>query len=260
MSLSRLPYLVLLFLLFAASAARLSAQEPFVNTRPSGLELDVAAHPGVENMYVPPKPGQPFTGKSVVTWTSSDGSSSHFAFMSMLARDSSGRLYFESRRRMNASGEIQPRWNFIIIDPKEQTRTVCYVSTKTCRINAFRRSVYAQSANTEDVPRASTVESVSLGTNVIDALTLEGTRQTTSVAEGAYNNTKPLVITRDVWHSPELDLDVIITKSDPRSGNFTRKIEILSRNEPDPEYFAIPSDYTLLDNRPTSKNPSTNEK
>jgi hypothetical protein len=249
----RVSWLLLPLTVFAASPSFLAAQEPFATTRPSGMNPDVAAHPGVEDMYVPPKPGQPFTGKSVVTWTSPDGSSSHFAFMSMLARDSSGRLYFESRRRMVESGELQPRWNFIIIDPKEQTRTTCYVSTKSCRINAFRRDSYAQSGKTEDAPRATTMESVSLGTNVMDALTVEGTRETTSVAAGAYGNSKPLVITRELWHSPELNLDVSITKTDPRSGVFTRKIEILSRAEPDPEYFPIPGDYTFLDNRQTVK-------
>ena len=68
-----------------------------------------------------------------------------------------------------------------------------------------------------------------------------------------YGNSKPLVITRDLWHSPELDLDVMISKTDPRSGTFVRKVEIISRNEPDPEYFTIPSDYTFLDNRPTAR-------
>src|SRR5580704_7579016 len=249
----RVSWLMLPLALLAASPSFLAAQEPFASTRPSGMNPDVAAHPGVENMYVPPKPGQPFTGKSVVTWTNRDGSASRFAFMSMLARDSSGKLYFESRRRMAESGEIQPRWNFIIIDPKEKTRTTCYVATKSCRINAFRRISYAESKKSEDAPRASTMETVSLGTSVIDALTVEGTRETTSVAAGAYGNSKPLVITRELWHSPELDLDVLIKKSDPRSGTFLRKVEIISRNEPDPDYFTIPSDDTFLDNRPAAK-------
>jgi len=73
------------------------------------------------------------------------------------------------------------------------------------------------------------------------------------VAAGAFGNSKPLVITRELWHSPELDLDMSIAKTDPRSGKFTRKIEILSRTEPDPEYFTIPGDYTFLDNLPTVK-------
>jgi hypothetical protein len=236
-----------------SSASPLLCQEPYANTRPPGLNPDVAAQPGAENMYVPPKPGQPFTGKSVVTWTTPDGTSSHFAFMSMLARESSGKIYFESRRRLTQSGDIQPRWNFIIIDPKEKTRTICYVETKTCRINAFRHIVYTDSEETVDAPRASTFDSVSLGSSVIDALVVDGRRETTLVAAGAYNNAKPMVITREIWHSSELDLDVSVTKTDPRSGTFARKIEIVSRAEPDPEYFAIPSDYTFVDNRPIVK-------
>jgi hypothetical protein len=249
----RASWLIFSVAFLTALATSLSAQQPFANTRPPGKNPDVAAMPSVENMYVPPNSGQPFTAKSVVTWTSRDQSSSHVAFMSMVARDSSGKIYFESRRTPTDDGEFQPRWNFIIIDPKEETRTTCYVATKSCRINAFRRDVYAKSQGGEEAPRASTMVSASLGTSVMDALTVEGTRETTSVAAGAYGNSKPLVITRDLWHSPELDLDVMISKTDPRSGTFVRKVEIISRNEPDPEYFTIPSDYTFLDNRPTAR-------
>jgi hypothetical protein len=253
MTRSRASWLIFSVAFLTLFATSLSAQQPFANTRPPGKNPDVAAMPGVEDMYVPPRSGQPFTAKSEVTWTSPDQSHSRVAFMSMVARESSGKIYFESRRKPTGDGEFVPRWNFIIIDPKEETRTTCYVATKSCRINAFRRDVYAKSEGGEEAPRASTMVSSSLGTNVIDALTVEGTRETTSVAAGAYGNSKPLVITRELWHSPELDLDVVISKTDPRSGTFVRKLEIISRNEPDPDYFTIPSDYTFLDNRPTAR-------
>ena len=74
---------------------------------------------------------------------------------------------------------------------------------------------------------------------MIESLNVEGTREIPSVAARAYGNSKPLVIAREIWHSPELDLHVSITKTDPRSGIFMRKIEILSRSEPDPDYFTI---------------------
>src|SRR5580704_7439231 len=168
---NRVSWLMLPVALFVASASFLPAQEPFANTRPPGKNPNVAANPGVEDWYVPSKPGLPFTGKSVVTWTRGDGSGPQFAFMSMLARDSSGKLYFESRRRMAKSGDLQPRSNFGIIDAKEETRTTCYVATKTCRVDAFRHSVYPELENTEDAPRALTTESLGLGTSVIDELT-----------------------------------------------------------------------------------------
>ncbi len=102
----RASWLVLSLAFLIVFATSLSAQQPFANTRPPGKNPDVAAMPGVENMYVPPKSGQPFTAKSVVTWTSQNQSSSHVAFMSMVARDSSGKIYFESRRRCNGRGRV----------------------------------------------------------------------------------------------------------------------------------------------------------
>jgi hypothetical protein len=138
----------------------------------------------------------------------------------------------------------------VIIDPKQQTRTTCYVETMTCRINAYRQLTYRESDREEDVPRAAKMESASLGTSVIDSLSVEGTKETTSVAVGAYGNKQPMEITREIWHSPELDLNVLITKVDPRTETTTRKIDIVSRGEPDAGYFAIPPDYAFLDNRP----------
>jgi len=212
---------------------------------------------GVENMYVPPTPHAPFSAKSVasLTRTLRDGSTSYFAFFSLLARDSSGRIYFENRRPIPMSGDPVARSYFIMIDCGEHTRTICYVATKTCRINSFRRTTYAESQSRDEAPPASSSESVSLGTDVIEALTVTGTRETTTIAVGAYGNHRPIITTKEAWHSPELDLDVSMTRTDPRSGTQTRKITEISRAEPDMQYFSIPADYQMLDNRVTAKAP-----
>jgi hypothetical protein len=112
---------------------------------------------------------------------------------------------------------------------------------------------YDESENGEEVPRATATESISLGTQQIESLTVVGTRETTVIAPGAYGNSQPIVTTKEVWHSPELDLDVSITRTDPRWGTQTRKITEIFRGEPDTEYFAMPADYKLLDNRPPAK-------
>lgn len=39
------------------------------------------------------------------------------------------------------------------------------------------------------------------------------------------------------------------TRTDPRWGKQTRRLTEISRGEPDPDYFAIPADYKMLDNR-----------
>jgi hypothetical protein len=257
---SRVSWLVLAAaFLFLVSAVGLPAQEPTARVPVSTPVITGAPAPdaanGVENMYVPPTPHAPFSAKSVasLTRTLRDGSTSYFAFFSLLARDSSGRIYFENRRPMPTSGDPEPRTYFIMIDPGERTRTICYVATKTCRINSFRRSTYAESQSRDEAPPASSTESVSLGTDVIEALTVTGTREITTIAMGAYGNHRPIITTKEVWHSPELDLDVSTTRADPRNGTQTRRITEISRTEPDAQYFSIPADYEMLDNRVHAK-------
>jgi len=152
-----------------------------------------------------------------------------------------------------ASGEPLPRTYFIVIDPAEHTRTTCYVATRTCRINAFRHVSYDETEKADEAPRASTTESISLGSQEIESLTVVGTRETTVIAAGAYGNRQPIVTTKEVWRSPELDLDVSISCTDPRWGAQTRRMTEISRAEPGAENFAIPADYKLLDDRPPAK-------
>ncbi len=246
-------------LLLFTSAVAVPAQESAARVSVSAPVATAVAPPdlvqGIENMYVPPMPHAPFSAKSVASLsrTLHDGVTSYSEFFSLVARDSSGRIYFENRRPMPTSGDPVPRSYFIMIDPGERTRTICYVATKTCRINSFRRTTYAESQSHDEAPPASSSESVSLGTDVIEALTVSGTRETTTIAAGAYGNHRPIITTKEVWHSPELDLDVLTTRTDPRNGMQTRKITEISRAEPDAQYFSIPSDYEMLDNRVHAK-------
>ena len=262
MTRSRVSWLGFIAFVFLASAVAQPAQESSrvpvsapVATAVGATATAPDLAPGIENMYVPPTPHAPFSAKSVASLTRSlhDGSTSYSEFFSLLARDSSGRIYFENRRPMPTSGDPEPRTYFIMIDPGEHTRTTCYVATKSCRINSFRRTTYAESQSRDEAPPASSSESVSLGTDVIEALTVTGTRETTTIAAGAYGNHRPIITTKEVWHSPELDLDVFTTRSDPRNGTQTRKITEISRAEPDAQYFSIPSDYEMLDNRVHAK-------
>ena len=236
------------------SAAVLLAQESPVSLPSGTLPPDGAANSVMESMHVPGTTGAPFSATSVALLTQiRQGSTARFGFISRVARDSSGRLYFENRRPVAASGEPLPRTYFIVVDPEAHTRTVCYVATKTCRIDAFHHESYDVSEGGDDAPPAQASDSVSLGKREIESELVEGTRETTVIAAGAYGNRDPIVRAEEVWHSSDLDLDILITRTDPRWGTQTRKMTEISRANPDPAFFTIPADYKMLDNRPTSK-------
>jgi TonB family protein len=85
----------------------------------------------------------------------------------------------------------------------------------------------------------------SLGSQMIEGVAAEGTRTTHTIPAGSMGNERPIEVTYERWRSKELQLDVLIKSVDPRSGESTQQMTNISRGEPDPALFEIPSDYTV---------------
>jgi hypothetical protein len=87
----------------------------------------------------------------------------------------------------------------------------------------------------------------SLGERIIEGLKVTGTRQEFTIPSGAVGNEQPIVVSSEQWFSPDLGVVVSSSVRDPMMGDTTYKLEQVSRNEPDPTLFAVPSDYTTTD-------------
>jgi hypothetical protein len=85
----------------------------------------------------------------------------------------------------------------------------------------------------------------SLGTREFDGVKADGTETTHTIAAGAIGNEKPIVITRERWFSPELQLVVYARTRDPRAGESSYRLTNLKRGEPPAELFRVPADYRL---------------
>ena len=55
--------------------------------------------------------------------------------------------------------------------------------------------------------------------------------------------------TREFWYSPDLEVNLSVTRKDPRDGTQTIHVADLSRSDPNPAMFQIPSGYVVLDHR-----------
>jgi hypothetical protein len=82
-----------------------------------------------------------------------------------------------------------------------------------------------------------------LGSKEIEGVRVDGERTTWTIEAGRMGNEEPIVITRDVWTSPELLLTVQSREFDPRSGETTYRLGKLRRGEPDPALMKVPADY-----------------
>jgi hypothetical protein len=84
-----------------------------------------------------------------------------------------------------------------------------------------------------------------LQSKVIEGVLADGMRATTTIAAGVVGNERAITIVAEEWTSPELQVLVLTEHKDPRSGDSTYRLLNISRAEPAPSLFEVPSDYTI---------------
>jgi len=209
----------------------------------------------VDGISVRPLPGQPFSGRSTTEWTRTleDGSVVTTHLFATVARDSQGRIYREGRNFVPANSEQEPRRHrFQIFDPVTHTRTICIVVTHSCSVTNYFVS-------TSFTPRPvgpfdngkRTLSRESIGNDVMDGVNVVGTRETVTTNAGVVGNSQALSITREFWYSPDLQVNLAITRKDPREGTQVVRVHEVTRSEPDPNLFKVPEGFAVHDLRNT---------
>ena len=84
-----------------------------------------------------------------------------------------------------------------------------------------------------------------LGTQMIEGVSAEGTRETITIPAGQIGNDREMKIVSERWYSPELQVTVMSKHSDPRNGETVYKLTNINRSEPPRTLFEVPADYTV---------------
>jgi hypothetical protein len=84
-------------------------------------------------------------------------------------------------------------------------------------------------------------------------LNVIGTRETRTVDAGVEGNSQPLRITEEFWYSPDLEVNLSVTRKDPREGTVMIHVVDLSRSDPAPSLFQIPANFLVEDHRRSAK-------
>jgi len=84
-----------------------------------------------------------------------------------------------------------------------------------------------------------------LGDDTIESVHVHGTRDTSTIPQGAVGNDRPMTTVSERWYSPDLQVEVKSVHTDPRMGQTTHTLTNISRSEPDSSLFAPPSDYKI---------------
>lgn len=200
--------------------------------------------------------GSPFTATAVseTTQTLADGNKIVRKTQTNLYRDSQGR--FRREVTLPAIGPLaavgQPKSFIVIQDPVGGKTYVLNPNNKVARElpqlpgfkGKFKINKDARWFKMMAEIQAN-VQKEDLGAQTINGVTAQGTRYTRTIPAGQIGNEKPIVIVRETWYSPDLQMLVMSKRSDPRFGDTTYQLTNIQRNEPDPALFQVPSDYTV---------------
>jgi len=236
------------FLLAQATAS--SPVTSGANITTHAPDLDNGMGGPIPNLFIPLATGQPFHARIVleVDRQLPDGTSVAQKNYVLVARDSNGREYRENRDMIPADSDREaPIGYTIVYDPKTSLRTTCYPNQRTCREISFDPTQHPVEEPTGPSSDGKFVLArESLGSKTIDGLECTGTRETRTYNPGAFGNDKPVVVTKEIWYSPQLQFNLSVTRLDPRNG--TQKLEVtdLKLGDPGKEWFVIPDGYRMV--------------
>ena len=86
-----------------------------------------------------------------------------------------------------------------------------------------------------------------LGTQTVNGVVAQGTRNTQVIPAGRIGNNRDLRVTNERWFSSEIQMLVKSVNSDPRFGTTTYQLTNISQGEPPANLFQIPADYTVVE-------------
>ncbi len=205
--------------------------------------------------------GAPFTAdvSTETTQILPDGNRIDNKTSGTIARDSSGRtrrdltLPLIGGYSTSGSGGA-PAHAIVINDPVAGVSYVLNDNHKEAREmrqpgNFFRGNGGIRSPNSAPSANSPNVTTESLGTQLIGGISADGTRTTRTIPAGQIGNEKAIAVTVERWYSPDLQMDILIKRNDPRGGSTVFQLTNVVRSEPDASLFQVPSDYTIVSGR-----------
>jgi hypothetical protein len=202
-------------------------------------------------------PGVPFSATAVLEYQRDwpDGSTSIRRTINLIARDSQGRTHNETRRLMPEYFHGSPELISVhLFDPITRIRTI-YNPT----LHTAHQQFVPETPKIPAIP-SPLIHEQDLGTTALNGLPAKGTRRTFTVSASASGTGSPVEIEDEYWYSEDLQMNLLVRHSDPRTGVQTIGISNLKREEPPATMFQVPQGYRIFDVGPPAPASPASEK
>jgi hypothetical protein len=214
---------------------------------------------------LPPNPAAPFTAivEFETTQTLSDRSVVIHKSSSNVARDSKGRTRNELRVQVDGPNGRQTQiLEVVLYYPATGIRTTLSPRTHTARQTEVKLSVAlkgdanSRSANTSSpgqspgrgdmVADRRNTQIQEVGMDFMEGLAVKHFRERRMYPVGSAGNDREIETVFDYWYSPELKVNVLGKRIDPRAGTQRATLKGIRRGEPEASLFEIPADYRVI--------------
>jgi hypothetical protein len=157
--------------------------------------------------------------------------------MTLVARDSDGRIRRELHEYVPESTSGEPRLICMVLDdPRSRTRQVLdpilRSDSKQSLMAVSRSSSTSGSATTED-----------LGSKIIDGLEVQGARRTWTIPSQLDDSGQPVQVVEETWFSNQLQMIVSQRRTDSFGRLMTITMSHFDRGEPAASLFKAPHGY-----------------
>jgi len=223
----------------------------------AGHAPDADSYDRIMNITIPAVQHAPFTSVVTAEWskTLEDGSTVTRQNHRVVVRDGAGRIFQERRTVVPKDGSAEPMLTRTeISDPAKHTKYFCRPDEKVCYLRDYESPPAEDTEPSGSVGGGKMVVTrEGLGKSNISGVEVVGTKETRTIAAGVIGNDRPLTITKEFWYSPQLGLNLMVKRMDPRVGTQVFTVTEVGLAEPDPKYFDLPAGFAVKDMRESAK-------
>jgi hypothetical protein len=206
----------------------------------------------IEGAQSGPVLGRPFSATEVrkTLQTMADGTRIEHSDTTRFYRDGQGRMRAESPNRV----EI---FDFVAgfeydLNPESKTYKRTTIPDKTTSMMLAVVGSTSWTSFSSDAPETRTRARNSRGTvteelpaQTLHSLSIKGSRVTSTIPVGALGNDREMKVVNERWYSPDLQVLIRSSNSDPRFGVSSYELTDIVQAPPDPLLFQVPADYTV---------------
>jgi hypothetical protein len=233
------------------------SQPPVVEMRDGGVNQVL------QSIFIPVLLNAPFTAIVHTEWARPMPGGGNVISVNQrrVARDSQGRIYEERWLLVPKDSGIESRMNVIqVADPETHTLYNCWMleNPHRCVLQDYADTASAvyvpATGKTGQLPNNAGYQThEDLGVRYIEGLDCTGSRDVTTWNKGVFGNDRPVVASREFWHSARIGINLISLVTGPNVGNQSFKVTDVDLAEPDPALFQLPAGSVVVDRRSSSQ-------